>query len=1440
VGVNATSYAATGLNGNRTYYFRVRSYNTAGGSVFSNVASDTTAPNAPSNLVVSQGAAAGTLQLSWTDNSGSEVGFKVERATASAGPFAQIATNAASDSTYLDAGLPATTTYWYRVRSYNANGNSIYSNTDSATTDNLPPVLAAIGNKTISAGTKLNFAANSTDPNQTIASTVFQSFTSFANNTADGTVMFRSPLHNSSTSAFLDTSVTNYTRVVSSFPAGQSGTRVLRGQFSFKTGTSNPWLYLSTKNTANIPNPTINMRQVVRFRMYTTKAIKVGMGVQETGTTAAMGADGGDVGDIERVGITNVVGGMPDPSRLIPAGSWTTVSFNIPFEPVQTYTGDGVVAMDKGVLQHLVLVPAGGMGAYTIYLDDFEGYSPNTLVYSLDSGAPAGATIGERTGIFNWTPTTGQAGNWNITVRVTDQLGETDFETIRVTVTTAGNNPPVLGAIGNKTVKEGTALTFTATATDPDASQTKTFSLDAGAPSGASINASGGAFSWTPTEAQGPGTYPITVRVTDNGSPASNDWETISVAVSEVNVAPVVAVINNVTVNEGQTVNATASATDADAPANSITYSLDAGAPAGATINPTSGAISWTTSEADGPDTYILTVRATDNGVPALSGTRTFNVTVNEVNIAPVLTVNTTFTSTTNIVSFESYDNASFDGTVMFRQPSFSSSTTAFLDTAYNDICSVTNAFPAGNVSSKTLFASVKFKTGTTNPWLRLTTANTASQPNPTIDFTQKLTFDVYTDKALSVGLGLRETSTSAGLGANGGTTGTIEYVGVNGLTGTRPNPTKSVAAGTWTTLEFNLPTEAKTAFTGDGILTSSTGKGVLEHLCIVPTGGMGIYNIYVDNFKVVTTTTNFVADPGETVTFTATATDADSPAQVLTFSLDTGAPTNAFIHPITGAFEWTPTQDFSGTTNIITVRVTDNGPGTLSHSKNVSIVVRKVNTAPRIASFGEEEFLEVIRGDVATFTAVAEDDDIPANTLTFSLVGSVPSGASISPSTGIFTWTTPSNLSSTNVITVRVTDNGVPPLTGEAEMIIFVIATNTAPALALNNGLVTEKVVNYETFAHNTANGNVMFRRPNFSSTTTNFLTTATNYTRVTTSFPTGNSTAGAKVLTAGWTFKTGQANAWVRLTTADAPSVPNPTIDLGQKLRFKIYSTKALKVGLGLRETGTTANIGGNGGTTGDIEYIGVTNKINGEPIPNRLVNASNWTTLEFDLPNEPLTNFTGNSVLATGKGVLEHLILAANNNSGAFVVYLDNFDVITSHTMTNSIAMNTGSTLTFTAAGSDVDVPVQTLTYSLDALAPAGASINTSSGAFTWTPGAGDAGTTNVISVFVQDAPSNGAPVKMDVKNIVVSVATDPVATQSVDSSGSFVVANESVILTCEAVAGQAYRLQARNDAEGATWVDVSETVATGAAISFRINAAGNDRFYRVVSPIGEAAE
>src|SRR4029434_5796393 len=140
---------------------------------------------------------------------------------------------------------------------------------------------------------------------------------------------------------------------------------------------------------------------------------------------------------------------------------------------------------------------------------------------------------------------------------------------------------------------------------------------------GASIDPTTGVFTWTPTEAQGgnPNSqFVFTVRVTDNGTPALSDEEQITVTVNEVNSPPVLGAIANQTGYWGNVFGFNASSTDPDIPANTLTFSL-IGAPAGASINPVTGAFTWTPG-AGQIGSHTFTVRVTDNGSPSIVDTR--------------------------------------------------------------------------------------------------------------------------------------------------------------------------------------------------------------------------------------------------------------------------------------------------------------------------------------------------------------------------------------------------------------------------------------------------------------------------------------------------------------------------------------------------------------------------------------------------------------------------------------------------------------------------------------------------------------------------------------------------------------------------------------------------------------------------------------------------
>jgi thermitase len=141
---NTTSYQNTGLAASTTYRYRVFASNSAGNSGYSNTASATTqaggvsgAPAAPSNLVaaVVMGPNANWIELTWTDNSSNETGFRLERCTGSGCTnfvlFKSVSANVTRAEEYP---VTARTTYRYRLRAYNGSGYSAYSNIAEATT----------------------------------------------------------------------------------------------------------------------------------------------------------------------------------------------------------------------------------------------------------------------------------------------------------------------------------------------------------------------------------------------------------------------------------------------------------------------------------------------------------------------------------------------------------------------------------------------------------------------------------------------------------------------------------------------------------------------------------------------------------------------------------------------------------------------------------------------------------------------------------------------------------------------------------------------------------------------------------------------------------------------------------------------------------------------------------------------------------------------------------------------------------------------------------------------------------------------------------------------------------------------------------------------------------------------------------------------------------
>jgi len=87
-------------------------------------------PNAPSALAGSP-LSSSQVRLTWTDNAGNELGFRIQRATGAQGTFALLAQVGANATTFTDATARPGKTYRYRVQAFNATGGSPWSNTIS-------------------------------------------------------------------------------------------------------------------------------------------------------------------------------------------------------------------------------------------------------------------------------------------------------------------------------------------------------------------------------------------------------------------------------------------------------------------------------------------------------------------------------------------------------------------------------------------------------------------------------------------------------------------------------------------------------------------------------------------------------------------------------------------------------------------------------------------------------------------------------------------------------------------------------------------------------------------------------------------------------------------------------------------------------------------------------------------------------------------------------------------------------------------------------------------------------------------------------------------------------------------------------------------------------------------------------------------------------------
>jgi uncharacterized repeat protein (TIGR01451 family) len=133
--------------------------------------------------------------------------------------------------------------------------------------------------------------------------------------------------------------------------------------------------------------------------------------------------------------------------------------------------------------------------------------------------------------------------------------------------------------------------------------------------------------------------YGFYVRATDQAGNVESRSATAmqSTTVSVVNTPPALDLGGDVTLDEGALFARTIVVSDADA-GQAVSLELLPGAPAGLLFDAATGSMRWQTTDGDGPATREVRIRATDNGSPAASVTRTLAITVREANQPPRVT----------------------------------------------------------------------------------------------------------------------------------------------------------------------------------------------------------------------------------------------------------------------------------------------------------------------------------------------------------------------------------------------------------------------------------------------------------------------------------------------------------------------------------------------------------------------------------------------------------------------------------------------------------------------------------------------------------------------------------------------------------------------------------------------------------------------------------
>lgn len=178
-------------------------------------------------------------------------------------------------------------------------------------------------------------------------------------------------------------------------------------------------------------------------------------------------------------------------------------------------------------------------------------------------------------------------------------------------------------------------------------------------------------------------------------------------------------------------------------------------------------------------------------------------------------------------------------------------------------------------------------------------------------------------------------------------------------------------------------------------------------------------------------------ATAGRAYELNLSANDPDG--DPLRWQLDKG-PRGMSLDPFRGTLRWTPAADQLGNHEVV-VRVEDALQA--SDSQRFTITVSCFNLPPAITSRPPTTAAE---GTLYVYAVRADDPE--NDPLTFSLLGTPPTGMTIGRETGLIRWTPPAGLAGTRAVAVRVEDGQGNVATQNFNVLVTVATPNRPPVI--------------------------------------------------------------------------------------------------------------------------------------------------------------------------------------------------------------------------------------------------------------------------------------------------------------------------------------------------------------------------------------------------------